>query len=214
VIPIIVRTLILSHPPAPSVLILQPKDEEPENGVGRIVPIWMGSPEAAAIGMALEGIRPPRPITHDLFMDTIASLDAFIEQAVISDVRGKTFFAQIYLRQYGRLIVLDARPSDAIPLALKEQAPLYMSEEVLQKASFPYIFKSPEVLTEEDVEGFREFVNDLEPSDFTYDELPGNLEQLEFGPDDLFVPGRLEEMLRDKRREEDEGESSEDEGGR
>lgn len=203
-IPIQVRSLILSHPPAPSVLVLQPVEETGHDGVGRIVPIWMGSHEAAAIGLALEGARPSRPLTHDVFLDALTSLDAYVEETIINDVRGKTFYAQVCLRQHGRSIVLDARPSDAIPLALKQNAPLYVTEEVLDRASFPYILKDKAALTEEDLDGFRTFVEDLEPADFTYDELPGNLEKLDFGPDDLFIPGRLDQLLQNKREEEEE----------
>lgn len=195
-IPIQVRTLILSQPPAPSVLVLQPMEEVGSNGVGRIIPIWMGSHEAASIGLALEGIRPPRPVTHDLFLDALSSLDAYVDHCVINDVKGKTFYAQLCLRQHGRLIIIDARPSDAIPLALKQNAPLFVNQDVLDRASFPYILKDKNALTEEDAEAFRSFVEDLEPDDFAYDEVPDNLESVDFGPDDLFIPGRLDELLK------------------
>jgi hypothetical protein len=131
-----------------------------------------------------------------LFLDALSSLDAYVDHTVINDVKGKTFYAQLCLRQHGRLIIMDARPSDAIPLALKQGAPLFVNQDVLDRASFPYILKDKSTLTEEDAEAFRSFVEDLEPDDFAYDEIPDNLESVDFGPDDLFVPGRLDELLK------------------
>lgn len=164
-IPIKVQTLIVSSAPAPSVIVLQPIEDVPEGSNMRIVPIWVGINEATQMGLALEKTKFARPMTHDLFLDALTNLDAQIDHVLINKVAGSTFFARLVLRQHGRLIELDSRPSDAIALALRQQSPLYIDEEVLEKASFPYVFKkSPN--EEEAVEEFREFLNDIAPEDF------------------------------------------------
>ncbi len=165
-VPVRVQTLIISHAPSPSVLVLQPCDENTPLKNGRIIPIWIGAHEATQVGLAIEQARLPRPMTHDLFIDTITNLDAYIDHVLISDVKETTFFARLTLRQHSRLIEIDARPSDAITLALKQEAPLFILEEVLEKASYPYIFKKDHPLNDSDLEEFHSFVKTLIPDDF------------------------------------------------
>ena len=112
-IPVRIQTLIVTAAPAPSIIVLQPV-EETQNGKSRVVPIWIGAAEAAQMGVALEKARFTRPTTHDLFLDALTNLDARVDHVVINDVKGPTFFARLALRQGGRLIELDARPSDAL----------------------------------------------------------------------------------------------------
>lgn len=164
-IPVKVQTLIVSSAPAPSIIVLQPVEEAPQNNKFRIVPIWIGVNEATQMGIALEKARFSRPMTHDLFLDALTNLDARIDHVFINDVNGPTFFAKLVLRQHSRLIELDARPSDAIALAIRQESPIYIDEEVLERASFPYVFKTnPDAETE--VEEFRQFVEGLAPEDF------------------------------------------------
>ena len=100
-------------------------------GKARIVPIWIGPTEAAQIGMALEHVKFARPMTHDLMLDALTNLDARVDSMVIYGSKGQMFFAHLVLSQGGRLITLDARPSDAIALALRQDAPLHIEETVL-----------------------------------------------------------------------------------
>lgn len=164
-IPVTIQTLIVSVPPSPSILVLQPVEELPQPGKARIVPIWVGSTEATQLGIALEKARFTRPMTHDLLLDALTNLDARVDHVVINDVQGAMFFARLTLKQHDRLIDLDARPSDAIALALRQQAPLYIDEEVLERASFPYVFKT-DINEESELQEFRTFLEELAPEDF------------------------------------------------
>ena len=159
-----IQTLIVTAAPAPSIIVLQPVDET-QNGKSRVVPIWIGAAEAAQMGVALEKARFTRPMTHDLFLDALTNLDARVDHVVINDVKGPTFFARLALRQGGRLIELDARPSDALSLAVRQEAPIYIEDNVLERASFPYLFKkAPD--EEDELEEFRTFLEELAPEDF------------------------------------------------
>src|SRR6185436_15479539 len=90
------------------------------------LPIWIGVFEANAIALRIEGVEPPRPMTHDLLRLVLEKLGATVEKIVISDLRESTFFALIHLRQGGQSVAVDARPSDAIALALRTEAPIYV----------------------------------------------------------------------------------------
>lgn len=167
-IPLRVVTLIFAGPTQPSVLVLEPVEEKTA-GTSRIVPIWIGGTEAAQLSIAIEHARLPRPMTHDLFLDAITNLDARIDHVVINAVKGQTFFTKLVLRQGGRLIELDARPTDSLALAIRQEAPFYINENVLEKASFPYLFKD-EHNHEAELREFRSFVEKLAPEDFSESE--------------------------------------------
>lgn len=167
-IPVRVQTLLMSQDSNPSILILSALQNDDLSVDPRFIPIWIGLSEAAQIGLALEDVRLPRPLTHDLFINAIASLDAYVDHVLITDVKGSTFYATLTLRQHGHLIELDARPSDAIALALKQNASIYVMEKVYEKASFPFEFSSSD--KEKDLKEFHEFVSNLNPDDF----LDGN----------------------------------------
>ncbi len=170
-IPVSLQTLVLSHNPAPSVLVLQPSDEANLSKNGRVVPIWIGSQEAAQIGLAIEDVKLPRPLTHDLYLDTISNLDAYIDYVVIDKVKGEVFYSKIVLRHYNRLIQIDARPSDAIALALRQNSLIYMEENVLEQASYPYIFKGDaDKINSVELEQFHNFIDTLSPDDFKENE--------------------------------------------
>ncbi len=164
-IPLRVLTLIFTGPVNPAVLVLEPI-EEFKDGCSRVLPIWVGASEAMQLGIALEQAKTPRPLTHDLFLDALTNLDACVDHVLIDAVKAETYFAKLVLRQQGRLIPLDARPTDALSLALREDAPFMATEEVLSKASFPYLFREPRNRDEELAE-FDSFVNALSPDDFT-----------------------------------------------
>ena len=98
------------------------------------LPIWVGIFEANAIALQLESVATPRPMTHDLLKNMIGELDARVTRVVINDLRDSTFFAQIRLVTGGRTLELDARPSDAIALALRTDAPIFVAQTVLDQA--------------------------------------------------------------------------------
>ncbi len=98
------------------------------------LPIWVGVFEANAIALQLEGVRTPRPMTHDLLRQTISQLDGTVERVVITKLQENTFFAEIHLRVGGREVVVDSRPSDAIALALRTSSPVFVEESVLEKS--------------------------------------------------------------------------------
>jgi len=98
------------------------------------LPIWVGIFEANAIALQLENVSTPRPMTHDLLRNMIAELDARVTRVVINDLRDSTFFAQIRVISGERTLELDARPSDAIALALRADAPIYVAQSVLEQA--------------------------------------------------------------------------------
>jgi bifunctional DNase/RNase len=99
-----------------------------------LMPIWVGIFEANAIAIEIEKIAAPRPMTHDLIRNLIGDLNAQMERVVISELKDDTFFATLWLRQGDAPVTLDARPSDAIALALRADCPIYVAEEVMLKA--------------------------------------------------------------------------------
>ena len=141
----------------PVVILRDPKAE-------RFLPIWIGQFEATAILMELQGVKPSRPLTHDLLQSVIERFQASVGQIVIDDLQDGTFFAKIHLKIDSADLRIDARPSDAIALAVRTKAPIFAEESVLDKAS---------VLTgdgeEAQVEQFRDFLQNIDPADFGSD---------------------------------------------
>ena len=99
-----------------------------------VLPIWVGVFEANAIAMELEEVISPRPMTHDLLKNVIEGLQAQVEQVVITDLKENTFFATIHLLRGGEQFTIDARPSDAMALALRAAAPIFVERQVLDKS--------------------------------------------------------------------------------
>lgn len=130
----------------------------------RYLPIWIGPFEADSIAMALQNIRPPRPMTHDLLKNTIAELGATISHITIHSLEDNTFFARIVMDAGGRHMEVDSRPSDAMALGVRCGVPILVADEVMAQAS---IVVSPElapVSPEEadSLSAFRDFVNSLD----------------------------------------------------
>ena len=163
-VPISVQTLIFAATPAPSVLVLRP-EEDAKEGVARIIPIWIGTSEAAALSLALENKRSARPQTHDLFLDALTNLDARVDHMLINEVKGPSYFAKLFLCQAGRQIELDARPSDAVALSLRQGSPMFIDEEALKRGSFPFVFKK-QCSQEEEIAQFHSFLSEIAPEDF------------------------------------------------
>ena len=99
-----------------------------------VLPIWVGIFEANAIAMQLEEVVSPRPMTHDLLKNVIEGLQASVDQIVITDLKDNTFFAVIHLQRNGERFSIDARPSDAMALALRTSAPIFVEPQVLDKS--------------------------------------------------------------------------------
>ncbi len=146
------------------VIVLKPLVEAP--GRGRLLPIWIGHPEATAILLALEGAEPPRPLSHDLMKSLLESLDAYVERVEITSVDSGTFYATIIVRAEERSIAVDARPSDSIALAIRMNAPIFVAEDVLDSASVPDDFGVTDQDEETQLAEFREFLDAVDPEDF------------------------------------------------
>jgi bifunctional DNase/RNase len=100
----------------------------------RVLPIWVGVFEANAIALQIENVSTPRPMTHDLLKNVIQDLKADIQKIVVSDLKENTFYALIYLSVNGEAVAIDARPSDAIALALRARAPIFVEDRVIDHA--------------------------------------------------------------------------------
>jgi bifunctional DNase/RNase len=127
----------------------------------RYLPILIGPFEATAIALALEGTPVPRPLSHDLMRTMLESLQAHLEQIVIHDIKDSTFFAKLVVRTNGDTQEIDARPSDGIALALRMQAPIFVSDKIVLEETV-----ADKKSEQEELAKFRRFIEDLKPSDF------------------------------------------------
>ena len=139
------------------------------------LPIWIGHPEAAAILMNLQGAEPQRPMTHDLAATIVASLDAEIRQVTVTELRENTFHARITLVRNGTEIELDARTSDAIALALRTDAKIFASDDVIEESGVEFEGDEEEAsrrlmgqdsLADLDPDEFRRFLDTVSPDEF------------------------------------------------
>jgi uncharacterized protein len=140
----------------------------------KFLPIWIGHPEAAAILMKLQGASTPRPLTHDLVTDILEQLDAQVTRITVTELKENTFYASITLAQNGSEIEIDSRPSDAIALAVRAEAPIYANERVIEESAIE--FEGEEVNEEEIVDEFRKFLDDVSPDQFAVEEDDGDTE--------------------------------------
>ncbi|MEA2023467.1 MAG: bifunctional nuclease family protein [Actinomycetota bacterium] len=131
----------------------------------RYLPIWIGTPEATAIALALEGVETARPLTHDLMKTLLDALGADIERVDVTSLDEGTFFAELVIESEGEELTISSRPSDAIALATRAGAPVFASRELLDEAGIE-IHDDTE---EEEIERFREFLDDVTPDDFERD---------------------------------------------
>ncbi len=130
----------------------------------RFLPIWIGHSEAAAILMKLQGASTPRPMTHDLVTSMLDELEARVVKITVTDLRENTFYASITIQQNGSEIEVDSRPSDAIALAVRAEAPIYADDRVIEESAIE--FEGDEVNEEEIVEEFRTFLDQVTPDEF------------------------------------------------
>jgi uncharacterized protein len=135
-------------------------------GRRRILPILIGSAEAAAIHAALEGIVPPRPLTHDLVTTLLETLNATLDKVVITEVREHTYYAELHLTHQGAPMVVSSRPSDALALTARTGSPIYAAEDLLDAAAVELADELVEQDEDELVGEFREFLEEINPEDF------------------------------------------------
>ncbi|MDI6854112.1 MAG: bifunctional nuclease family protein [Deltaproteobacteria bacterium] len=131
----------------------------------KAVPIWIGLLEATAIASELENIKFSRPMTHDLLKNIMETMDIQIIKVEVCDLRDNTYFALIYLIRDGQEITIDARPSDAIALALRAKCPIFVADVVIQKARRVDL-SAQEAITNEESKKWTEILESLDPEDF------------------------------------------------
>ena len=127
----------------------------------RYLPIWIGVNEAQAIAIALQGIPTPRPMTHDLMKNLLDEVGVAVERISITELRDGIFYAIVHMSRNGSSFEVSSRPSDAIALAVRSSVPIYAAEEVLAEASIDVPDEE-----EQEVEKFREFLDQVSPEDF------------------------------------------------
>jgi bifunctional DNase/RNase len=131
----------------------------------KFLPIWIGHPEAAAILMKLQSASTPRPMTHDLVTDMLEQLGAQVVRITVTELRENTFFAQITVQQDGSELEIDSRPSDAIALAIRADAPIFAADEVIEESAIEFEGDDPEDL-EQEVSKFKQFLDNVTADEF------------------------------------------------
>ncbi len=133
-----------------------------EQGGERVLRIWIGAPEAAAIALAIRGEAPPRPMTHDLLKHLLVGLGGVLRRVTISGMKDNTYFAELLVVRAGQNVEIDARPSDAIAFALRTEAPIFVTEEVLEgESSGPSAMPAAESAADQ----LKKFIAKLDPED-------------------------------------------------
>jgi bifunctional DNase/RNase len=133
----------------------------------RFLPIWIGHSEAAAILMKLQSATTPRPMTHDLVTEMLDQLGAQVVRITVTELRENTFYAQITVQQDGSEVDIDSRPSDAIALAIRADAPIYAADDVIEESAIE--FEGDEVNQEDlekEVSKFKQFLDHVTPDEF------------------------------------------------
>jgi uncharacterized protein len=130
----------------------------------KFLPIWIGHPEAAAILMKLQGASTPRPMTHDLVTEMLMQLEAKVVRIAVTELRENTFYALITVVVNGSELEIDSRPSDAIALAVRADAPIFAADSVIEESAIEF---EQDVDEEEVVAEFRKFLDEVKPEDFS-----------------------------------------------
>ena len=130
----------------------------------KFLPIWIGHSEAAAILMNLQNTSTPRPMTHDLLTDMLTEVNAKVSRIAVTELRENTFFATITLSMNGRELEIDSRPSDALALAVRTDAPIFAAEDVIAESAIEFEHEVED--QEEVVEKFKDFLDRVTPEDF------------------------------------------------
>lgn len=135
---------------------------------GRLLPIFIGGPEATAIALAMDHVETPRPMTHDLFKSVLDVLAVSVERVVVTDLQDKTFFAELQFGGADGIKAVSSRPSDAIALAVRTGTPIFVEEKVLSQAGYTTPDEDGNGHADEEVlEEFRSFIEGVNPEDFS-----------------------------------------------
>jgi len=137
------------------IVVLKAKDDEET-----VLPIWIGIFEADSILRELQKVEPPRPMTYELMKNVIIQMGGVVDKVVINDLRDSTYYAEVHVLQGNNLLIIDSRPSDAINIALRFSAPIFVEEIVLEKSKVP----KPE--EDEEKKKLREWLENIKPEDF------------------------------------------------
>ncbi|MCX7760331.1 MAG: bifunctional nuclease family protein [Hydrogenothermaceae bacterium] len=185
-IQVVVKSIAIDNITGSPILLLSNVENEKE-----LYPIWIGVAEAEGIVINQSGFQPPRPLTYDLFKNTIEALGGVVKAVEIADMVENAYIANIIVDQNGKEIVIDARPSDAVNLALRFNAPIYLNEEIVKKVNlddivnqannqenFPQVenketpaqqISKEQFITDEDLNKFKEILDNIKPEDFLID---------------------------------------------
>jgi bifunctional DNase/RNase len=137
------------------IVVLKAKDDEET-----LLPIWIGIFEADSILRELQKVEPPRPMTYELMKNVITQMGGVVDKVIINDLRDSTYYAEVHILQGNNLLIIDSRPSDAINIALRFSAPIFVEESVLEKSKVP----KPE--EDEEKEKLKEWLENIKPEDF------------------------------------------------
>jgi bifunctional DNase/RNase len=164
-IEVVVSRLGLDSSTQSYVVILQEKDGQ------RLLPIWIGQPEAESIAMQMHNVKRPRPLTHDLCKSLIVGLGGALEKVHISRVEKNTYYAELHIAKNGSVVQVDARPSDSIAIALRLAAPIYASDSLLsdvqvEESSETFDAGAIQAEAELNAEQLKEYLERLRPEDF------------------------------------------------
>jgi uncharacterized protein len=157
----------------------------------KFLPIWIGHPEAAAILMKLQGATPPRPMTHDLLTDVVSELQGEVVKVTVTEMRENTYYARITIVQNGREVEIDSRPSDAIALAVRCDAQIFATDDVIEESGIDFQTDEEEpglvtasLLADLDPAEFRKFLETVTVEEFASSLQEGEYEELEGEEDD------------------------------
>lgn len=137
------------------IVVLKAKDDEET-----VLPIWIGIFEADSILRELQKVEPSRPMTYELMKNVITQMGGVVDKVIINDLRDSTYYAEVHVLQGNNLLIIDSRPSDAINIALRFSAPIFVEESVLEKSKVP----KPE--EDEEKEKLKEWLENIKPEDF------------------------------------------------
>jgi bifunctional DNase/RNase len=149
-----VRTVAMDQQMNPVVLLVDKSET-------LALPIWIGTAEAQSIALELQGVHMPRPMTHDLLRAILTQLTVTVNRIVVTDIQNGTYFAEIHLQNNGADVVIDSRPSDAIALALRTEAPIFVEEKVAATA-----IPLKKAFDEHEAQEFKKFLDKVKPQDF------------------------------------------------
>jgi bifunctional DNase/RNase len=160
-----VGTVMIGAGPVSSLIVLD--EHESSKAEALHLPIKVGMVEASSIGMGVDDHRPSRPMSHDLLVRIVSALGAHVASVAITDVEGTTFYAQLNLiDREGNHLSVDARPSDAIAVAVRVNAPIYVDEAVLETAAAPDLAAAEREEQEREEKEFHDFIENITPDDF------------------------------------------------